>query len=93
MHSLTAIEKQLEDRCRKEIKEIVSKFIFDIEKLEEQCGVSSNSYSFDTKDSDLIYLKSHSLQHELEWMLNKEHLSQMIKLKSEDLLKKLDLLT
>ncbi len=43
MHTLTTIEKQLEIRCRKEIKEIVSKFIFDIEKLEEQCGVSSNN--------------------------------------------------
>ncbi len=93
MHTLTAIEKQLEDRCRKEIKEIVSKFIFDVEKLEEQCGISSNSYSFDTKDSDLRYLKSHSLQHRLEWILNKEHLSRMVELKSGDLLKKLDLLT
>lgn len=93
MHTLTTIEKQLEIRCRKEIKEIVSKFIFDIEKLEKQCGVSSNSYSFDTKDSDLIYLKSHSLQHKLEWMLNKEHLSRMVELKSKELLKKLDLLT
>ena len=93
MKSLNVIEKQLEDRCRKEIKEIVSKFISDVEKLEEQCGLSSNSYSFDTKDSDLIYLKSHSLQQRLEWMLNKEHLSRMVELKSKDLLKKLDLLT
>ena len=93
MHTLTAIEKQLEDRCRKEIKEIVSKFIFDVEKLEEQCKRSSNSYSFDTKDSNLIYLKSHTLQHRLEGILTQEHLSQMVKLKSEDLLKKLDLLT
>ena len=93
MKSLNVIEKQLEDRCRKEIKEIVSKFIFDVEKLEEQCGLSSNSYSFDTEDSDLKYLKSHSLQHRLEGILTQEHLSQMVKLKSEDLLKKLDLLT
>ena len=93
MQSLTAIEKQLEDRCRKEIKEIVSRFIFDVEKLEKQCKVLHTTYSFDTEDSNLIYLKSHSLQHRLEGILNKEHLSQMIKLKSEDLLKKLDLLT
>ena len=93
MHTLTAIEKQLEVRCRKEIKEIVSRFIFDVEKLEKQCKRSSNSYSFDTEDSDLKYLKSHSLQHRLEGILTQEHLSQMIKLKSEDLLKKLDLLT
>ena len=93
MQSLTAIEKQLEDRCRKEIKEIVSRFIFDVEKLEKQCKRSSNSYSFDTEDSDLKYLKSHSLQHRLEGILTQEHLSQMVELKSEDLLKKLDLLT
>ena len=93
MQSLTAIEKQLEDRCRKEIKEIVSRFISDVEKLEEQCGLSSNSYSFDTKDSDLIYLKSHSLQHRLEGILIQEHLPRMVELKSKELLKKLDLLT
>ena len=93
MQSLTAIEKQLEDRCRKEIKEIVSRFISDVEKLEERCNLSSNSYSFDTKDSDLIYLKSHSLQHRLEGILIQEHLSRMVELKSKELLKKLDLLT
>ena len=93
MQSLTAIEKQLEDRCRKEIKEIVSRFISDVEKLEEHCKRSSNSYSFNTEDSDLKYLKSHSLQHRLEGILTQEHLSRMVELKSEDLLKKLDLLT
>jgi hypothetical protein len=93
MQSLNAIEKQLEDRCRKEIKEIVSKFIFDVEKLEERCGLSCNSYSFEGVITDLKYLKSHNLQHRLEGILTQEHLSQMVKLKSEDLLKKLDLLT
>ena len=93
MQSLTAIEKQLEDRCRKEIKEIVSRFISDVDKLEKQCGFSYNSYSFDTEDRNLKYLKSHSLQHRLEGILIQKHLSRMVELKSGDLLKKLDLLT
>tara|TARA_R110000772_G_scaffold58864_1_gene133405 strand:- start:1990 stop:2268 length:279 start_codon:yes stop_codon:yes gene_type:complete len=92
MKSLTAIEKQLEDRCKEEIKEIVSRFIFDVEKLEKQCGLSFNSYTFNTEHS-LENIKSHSLQDQLEGILIEEHLSQMVKLKSENLLKKLDLLT
>ena len=92
MQSLNAIQQLLEDRSKKEIKGIVSKFIADIEKLEKQNKVFSNSYSFDTEDTDLKYLKSHNLQSRLEGILTQEHLYQMVKLKSEDLLKKLDIL-
>lgn len=42
MQSLTAIEKQLEDRCKKEIKEIVSRFISDVQKLKKTRPINLN---------------------------------------------------
>ena len=91
MQSPNAIQQRLEDRCKKEIKEIVSKFISDIERLEKQNKVLSNSYSFNTH-FNLTDITADTLRYRLEGILIQEHLSQMVKLKSEDLLKKLDLL-
>ena len=94
MKDTNAIEKALKERVSAECREIVDDFISDLEKLSNKYG-GCNFYDF-KKPSDGNYefmvTGTHGVSAVLHRMLLDNHGGQMLKQKSQELIKKLDLI-
>ena len=94
MKNTNAIEKALKVKVSEECREIVDKFIADLEKLSNKYG-GCNFYDF-KKPSDGNYefmvTGTHGVSAVLHKMLLDNHGGHMLKQKSQELIKKLDLI-
>jgi hypothetical protein len=94
MKDTNAIEKALQVKVSKECREIVDKFIADLEKLSNKYG-GCNFYDF-KKPSDGKYefmvTGTHGVTSVLHRMILDNHGGKMLKYKSQELIKKLDLI-
>ena len=96
MKDTNAIEKALQVKVNEECREIVDKFIHDLEKLSDKYG-GSMFYDF-AKDSgseckDQFHVQgTHGVTNVLHRMLLVNHGKNMLKQKSQELIKKLDLI-
>ena len=90
-----AIEKALKVKVNAELREIVDKFVADLEKLSNKYG-GSMFYDF-KKDSssdaiEFMVQGTHGVTNVLHRMLRDNHGDAMLKQKSQELIKKLDLI-
>ena len=96
MKDTNAIEKALQVKVNAELREIVDKFSADVEKLSNKYG-GSMFYLFQ-KDAGVSHEDcfnvqgTHGITNVLHRMLLDNHGSQMLKYKSQELIKKLDLI-
>ncbi len=95
MNSTNAIEKALQQKINAECREIVDKFIVDLEKLSNKYG-GTMFYDF-KKDSssdatEFMVQGTHGVTEVLHRMILDNHGSNMLKYKSKELLNKLDLM-
>ena len=95
MESLNQIEKQLEDRSVKELREIIDTFITKLEELDTKYHTSNVYYNIVDKkyDRGTMCLDKVGVRHHLLYMLKDTYLKGMLKTKSNELLAKLDLLS
>jgi hypothetical protein len=94
MKELNQLEKQLEDRSTKELEEIIDAFLDNVQKINEKYGGSLYYNYVDGKHSKgTSCIQVYSIRHHLLYMLKDNHLNNMIKYKSKELLHKLDLLS
>jgi len=95
MKNTNAIEKALEQKISAECRQIVNKFIADLDKLSNKYG-GSNFYDFKKNNSEGDYVfmvtGTHGVTEVLHRMLLDNHGNYMLKYKSKELLNKLDLL-
>ena len=95
MNSTNAIEKALMQKVNEECREIVDKFIADLEKLSNKYG---GSMFYDLKESNASDARSfmvdgtRKVANVLHKMILDNHGSLMLKHKSQELIKKLDLI-
>ena len=95
MKDTNAIEKALQVKVNEECREIVDKFINDLEKLSNKYG-GSMFYDF-KKDSssdarEFMVQGTHGVTNVLHRMILDNHGNNMLKYKSKELIKKLDLI-
>jgi len=95
MNSTNAIEKALQQKISAECREIVDKFIVDLEKLSNKYG-GTMFYDF-KKDSSSDARKfmvqgTHGVTSVLHRMILDNHGNSMLKYKSKELLNKLELI-
>ena len=95
MKDTNAIEKALKVKVNAELREIVDKFVADLEKLSHKYG-GSMFYDF-KKDSssdatEFMVQGTHGVTSVLHRMLRDNHGDAMLKQKSQELIKKLDLI-
>ena len=95
MKDTNAIEKALKVKVSEECREIVDKFIDDLEKLSNKYG-GCNFYDL-KKDSssdakEFMVSGTHGVTSVLHKMILDNHGGQMLKQKSQELIKKLDLI-
>ena len=95
MKDTNAIEKALKARINAELREIVDMFVADLEKLSNNYG-GSMFYDF-KKDSssdaiEFMVQGTHGVTNVLHRMLRDNHGDAMLKCKSQELIKKLDLI-
>ena len=95
MKDTNAIEKALQAKINAECREIVDKFVTDLEKLSNKYG-GSMFYDFQADgaaDSTRFHVQgSHGVTKVLHRMLRNNHADAMLKYKSQELIKKLDLI-
>ena len=95
MKDLNTIEKALQIKVNEECRDIVDKFIADIEKLSNKYG-GSMFYDFrkdSSSDAPQFHVQgTHSVTEVLHNMLMTCHGGYMLKDKSQELIKKLDLI-
>ena len=95
MKDTNAIEKALQVKVNEECREIVDKFIADVEKLSSKYG-GSMFYDFQkdaSPNSDNFHVQgTHGITSVLHRMLLNNHGQRMLNYKSKELIKKLDLL-
>ena len=96
MKDTNAIEKALQERVSAECREIVDDFISDLEKLSNKYGGSS-FYDFKRPPkrgydhTEFMVDGTHGVKEVLHKMILDNHGSAMLKYKSKELIKKLDL--
>ena len=95
MNSTNAIEKALQQKISAECREIVDKFIVDLEKLSNKYG-GTMFYDF-KKDSssdakEFMVQGTHGVTSVLHRMILDNHGNSMLKFKSKELLNKLELI-
>jgi len=90
-----AIEKALQVKVNEECREIVDKFVTDLEKLSNKYG-GSMFYDFkkdkNPEDNQFHVQGTHGVTKVLHTMILDNHGKQMLKYKSQELIKKLDLI-
>jgi len=90
-----AIEKALQQKISAECREIVDKFIVDLEKLSNKYG-GTMFYDFKKDRSsdarEFMVQGTHGVTEVLHRMILDNHGSNMLKYKSKELIKKLDLI-
>ena len=95
MKDTNAIEKALKVKINEECRDIVDKFVSDLEKLENKYG-GSMFYDFQADgaaDSTRFHVQgTHGVTKVLHRMLRNNHADAMLKYKSQELIKKLDLI-
>ena len=95
MNNTNAIEKALQERVSAECREIVDDFISDLEKLSNKYG-GSMFYDMQkdaAQDSPSFHVQgTHGITNVLHRMLLTNHGKYMLKYKSQELIKKLDLI-
>ena len=95
MKDTNAIEKALQQKISAECREIVDKFIADLIKLQKKYGGGS-FYDFKKDNSSDGYVfmvqGTHGVTEVLHRMILDNHSSNMLKYKSQELIKKLDLI-
>ena len=95
MKDTNAIEKALQAKINAECREIVDKFVNDLEKLSNKYG-GTMFYDFQqdgAPDSKQFHVQgTHGVTHVLHRMILKNHSEKMLKYKSKELIKKLDLI-
>ena len=95
MKDTNAIEKALQVKVNEECREIVDKFVTDLEKLSNKYG-GSMFYDFKkdaAKDAPNFHVQGlHGVTNVLHRMLLTNHSDKMLKYKSQELIKKLDLI-
>ena len=95
MKDLNTIEKALQQKVNAECREIVDKFVTDLEKLSNKYG-GTMFYDFQqdgAPDSKQFHVQgTHGVTHVLHRMILKNHGEKMLKYKSKELIKKLDLI-
>ena len=95
MKDTNAIEKALQVKINAELREIVDKFVNDLEKLSNKYG---GSMFYDLKkdaaaDAPSFHVQgTHGITNVLHRMLLTNHGKHMLKYKSQELIKKLDLI-
>ena len=95
MNSTNAIEKALKVKVNEECANIVDKFIADVEKLSDKYG-GSMFYDFqkdkNPEDNQFHVQGTHGVRNVLQNMLLENHGEKMLKYKSQELIKKLELI-
>ena len=95
MKDTNAIEKALKVKVSEECREIVDNFIKDVEKLSNKYG-GSMFYDFQKvkdKPEDYFHVQgTHGVTSVLHRMLLNNHGEKMLRYKSQELIKKLDLI-
>ena len=95
MNSTNAIEEALQVKVNEECREIVDKFIADLEKLSNKYG-GKTFYDFKKEASDSSYdfyvQGTHGVTNVLHRMILSSHSENMLKYKSKELLNKLELI-
>ncbi len=93
MKDTNAIEKALKDKIHTECREIVDKFVADLIKLSKKYG-GSNFYDFKKPDQEYEFMVTgtHGVTSVLDRMILDNHGGNMLKYKSKELIKKLDLI-
>ena len=95
MKDTNAIEKALQQKISSECREIVDKFIADVEKLSDKYG-GSMFYDFkkdkNPEDNQFHVQGTHGVTNVLHRMLLDCHGGHMLKYKSKELIKKLELI-
>ena len=95
MKDTNAIEKALKVKVNAELREIVDKFTADVEQLSNKYG-GSMFYDFQKGDSshqDYFHVQgTYGIANVLHRMLLNNHGEKMLKYKSQELIKKLDLI-
>ncbi len=95
MKDTNAIEKALQVKVNEECREIVDKFVADLEKLSNKYG-GSMFYDFQqdsAPNSKNFHVQGlHGVTNVLHRMLLTNHSDKMLKYKSQELIKKLDLI-
>ncbi len=95
MKDTNAIEQALQNKINTECREIVDKFITDLEKLSNKYG-GTIFYDFQqdgADDSKQFHVQgTHGVTNVLHRMILKNHSKSMLKYKSKELIKKLDLI-
>ena len=95
MKDTNAIEKALKERVSAECREIVDDFISDLEKLSNKYG-GTMFYDFkkskNTEDNQFHVQGTHGVTNVLHRMLLDCHGKHMLKYKSQELIKKLELI-
>ena len=95
MKDTNAIEKALQVKINAELREIVDKFAADVEKLSNKYG-GTIFYDFQqdgAPDSKQFHVQgTHGITNVLHRMLLTNHGKEMLKYKSKELIKKLDLI-
>ena len=91
MKDTNAIEKAIKEKIRKEIEEIVNNFIYDLNHKIKPYGGSS-FYRFEFKSTETELMHDYDVKDALIKMLIENHGESMLNVKSNELLKKLELL-
>ena len=93
MKDTNAIEKALQQKVSAECRQIVDKFVDDLEKLSNKYG-GSMFYDFDSqKDGQSFHVQgTHGVTNVLHRMLLANHGEKMLNHKSKELIKKLELI-
>ena len=95
MKDLNTIEKALQIKVNEECANIVDKFIADVEKLSNKYG-GSMFYDFakdkNPEDNQFHVQGTYGVRKVLQNMLLENHGKKMLKYKSQELIKKLDLI-
>ena len=95
MKDTNAIEQALQVKVNAELREIVDRFAADVEKISDKYG-GSMFYDFrkdSSSDSQHFHVQgTHGITSVLHRMLLINHSKNMLKYKSQELIKKLDLI-
>ena len=95
MNSTNAIEKALQEKINEECKWIVNKFILDLEELSNKYG-GCNFYDYKkptgSNCEEFMVTGTHGVTKVLHRMILDNHGKQMLKHKSQELIKKLELI-
>ena len=95
MKDTNAIEKALQVKVNEECREIVDKFIADLEKLRNKYGGSMFYDFYESNASDARHFMvdgTHKVTNVLHKMILDNHGDGMLRQKSKELIKKLDLI-